>query len=401
MLALACHPVHSLLPDDARIATGRLNTHREGVMSSFLRAILLVALVAAMGCRHRADVAGVVPSLPGNLIELDLAGTDGTTQTRSVAPGTVQVLLRNRLPTARYSVTAITNNIPISALDTTGLKSTIDKAAPADSAAKPPAACLAVDAATTNLRNAQEESKVPDLLRDLGTKLQGLKAADEAKCPTLRVTADSVQRATVLLVRNLPTVAAGQQMELTISRALEGSSDRESWRAIFTTGARGNWRVGFGYAGARYRGGGRPEKYFARDSTLRQTTPTGTRDSTVYIIAKQRNQDVWSDPIPAFFFSWMPASRELRNFSFGPTAGLSVDFTQPRLMGGFELTYNQNIMLSAGGIFIPVSRLRGTYSPDQIVLESLTDDQLHQDKYRLHPYVGLAYRFNSNPFRNP
>jgi hypothetical protein len=98
---------------------------------------------------------------------------------------------------------------------------------------------------------------------------------------------------------------------------------------------------------------------------------------------------------PSVFMSFLPA--EVGNWHFNLlTGGLSLDLKTPQAFLGSSITYASNLVVTLG-IAVREERVP-QYEVGDSVSESLNDDQLYTDDFRLRPFFAVTYRFESNPF---
>lgn len=84
----------------------------------------------------------------------------------------------------------------------------------------------------------------------------------------------------------------------------------------------------------------------------------------------------------------------------GITAGLGFDFDNPTVFLGYGFGWGYNVLATAGVVMHKENRLNGQYNAGDVVSENLTSDQLTQSTYKPQAYIGLAFRFGSNPFKS-
>jgi hypothetical protein len=82
----------------------------------------------------------------------------------------------------------------------------------------------------------------------------------------------------------------------------------------------------------------------------------------------------------------------------GITAGVGFDFDSPTAFLGYGIGYGYNVMLNAGYAMRKVDRLDGRYEVGQEIMEDLESVQLAESTYEPGFFVGLSFRFGSNPF---
>jgi hypothetical protein len=136
----------------------------------------------------------------------------------------------------------------------------------------------------------------------------------------------------------------------------------------------------------------------------------GSATPVTYAITQETNRNPWTFA-PSVYFIWLPAknfdSWVARPFAWrdpssdvfgGLSAGLGFDTSNPIVFAGYGIGWGYNVMATFGVVMHKEKRLSGQYIPGQVVTDNLTPDQLQQDTYRSRFYVGLAFRFGSNPF---
>jgi hypothetical protein len=169
---------------------------------------------------------------------------------------------------------------------------------------------------------------------------------------------------------------------VTIQRP-DGDQTR-TWSLTLDAGPRGKWEATYGFVFAP----DDDEKYFsaATDDGKFKVTNEQDRGGLAFV--------------PAVFYTWFPASRDNRSLSFGLSAGLGFDTSNPVVLLGGSATFNRNVSLVAGAMVRKVTRLNGQYDPDHlpIVSENLTADQLQTSVFRPTYFVSLSFRFDSAPF---
>jgi hypothetical protein len=77
--------------------------------------------------------------------------------------------------------------------------------------------------------------------------------------------------------------------------------------------------------------------------------------------------------------------------------GLGFDMHNAVVFLGMSITYNENITIAAGAVAHRLRQLNGKYSEGGRILEDLDDEQLHEEVYRINPFIGLSFRFSDNP----
>lgn len=176
----------------------------------------------------------------------------------------------------------------------------------------------------------------------------------------------------------------GEQIRVVVRK---NAQPARTWSLLLSTGATGSWRALYGMA----LGSGREEKFFTK----------ATEETGKFVLTREREDanDRWDlAAIPAVYFQFMPLTRELRDWTVGPTLGLGVKSDLPAFFFGGVVTYHQNLGLAFGLPVYQESKLRGRYSAGDIVSEILTDDELHTRVLRPQGvFVAGIFRFSRNP----
>jgi hypothetical protein len=291
---------------------------------------------------------------------VDLAEQDpGSTETRATELGDdLVIVIRNIVPGVTYNVTVERLVIPITALDP-----------PQQNLAPPPNDCTTPETFfEQEIRTKTTEDEVRDLVNEYRNKT--------VTCPP---NAQQVLEAKIqtLAVRTIPgsfELTRGEKLVVTTVRADNGTT----WTTEFSTGDRGEWRTSYGFNFLPSEN----DTYFLNE------------ESKIQKNADRRNFDF----APSIFYSWMPREALLSNVRIGPVAGLGFDLDNPIVFGGVAITYNQNISLNLGAVMHKQTRLLGKYHEDQKLDETLDATQLVEESYSLNYFVGLSFRFSSNPF---
>lgn len=303
-------------------------------------------------------------------LTIDLARqSPGVTNTETIAPGTYQAVIDNMVPGKVYQLTF---NQQVTAIDPIDISAAV---------AAPDAVIYQCNRPLESLRESfadvDEEKQVPIALAGLRA------AAADAGCTSgqLQLLEQTIDQETRDV--RLQTITQGDQLTVTVVR-IEGDA-RTTWKSVFSTGARGEWRVLYGFTFLP----AKDDEFFTQPSTSEQ----GKFD----ILQATGNKDL--DFAPSIFFHWLSAKRRNRAWSYGPVAGLGFDLEKPILFGGFGATYNENVMFTAGLVVHEQQRLDGRFNLTRPIGENLNSDQLTEGTYGVNFYFGVALRLGSNPFR--
>lgn len=313
-----------------------------------------------------AQAAGQVP--------VNLASTGNLTAT--VEPGAVSVVLDNRRPLVRYDIRVVREAQPVAAfsadaiagsgLGISGLERTADS-------------CAALAAAALALEQAASEAEVATRAPVLRRQLDVPACTDQS----------AVARASALLAGTTTTIGPltlrqGERLIVTITRPT-ADGQTVTWTVTLATEPRGEWMTMYGAAFV---------------PNLDEQYVTKAVDGGFQIVEDNPGWGL-QVPTPSVYFTWSSTRQRHRNWSVGPAVGLGLSGTGASVFGGAGFTFNQNISVVAGAAVTGQQRLRGRYrgESDRLVSEVLTGEQLHQTSYRPTPFVGLALRFDRNPFQ--
>lgn len=300
---------------------------------------------------------------------LNLALPSGTNLTVAAEPGEVVTFtLVNRVPTGTpYTITIKEQDIPIPPFSKPG-------ALPAG--AMPAAdACSDLVLQAESLGAAGDEQEVEDIVRSVRASL----ATQACKEPEALAKANEWLAQTVYPLPGSYTVRAGVEIVLAVVRG-----DR-TWTLTVSGGERGRWLTTYGLSIVP----SRDKPFFTKALTDDQAGQ--------FAITKETEVDEVR-LLPSVFLTWLPRSRANRDLSFGLTAGLGVSQDQAAVFGGVGLTYNWNLSFIGGLAVSPHARLRGRYSPGDVLGEALDHDQVNRQAFRPTWMMAVTFRFAGNPF---
>ena len=190
------------------------------------------------------------------------------------------------------------------------------------------------------------------------------------------------------------SVRAGDELVITIKREGNGGMDKDfTWTTSYSfikpeqsSDYISGWSISFGFAFPFL---------FAMDETF-FAKQIDTLDY-LFVIKEKNNNDVMRF-IPAIFISWLPKQDKSTIWAHSLTGGFGFDLQDPSVFLGGSIIYNRILSLNYGIAVHKVFRLRGEYKKGDIVRENLEFDQLHEKVYRYNFFLGLSFRFSSDPF---
>jgi|GEM_PF-2661895 len=316
-------------------------------------------------------VAGSAAAVEPKTLTLDLASfpVDQVTTTR-LAPGdsTFRVELINVIPRFKpYCVDVTIEEVPIPPLVSPFARNEADSR---------PEGLDAPECADL-------QKKLADDLKAATSEI-GIKAIGDVlpdKCglrETFKAeTTQSVNGGEVFNVR------ASESITFRISRCA-GGAGAPTWTIVRAGTPRGEWRTSYGF-------------FFVPDNDERWYTKETKNDGkpSTFTIEEQADREEF-DFVPTVMFTFLPSSQRGQSRVYGLTAGLGYDLEKPFVFGGGSMSYNENVIFSAGVAFHRQSRLIGTYKRGQPVAEVLQPAQLVEDTYGPNFYVGIGFRFGED-----
>jgi hypothetical protein len=344
------------------------------------------------------SLADAAPAPPTPL-EIDLSLNASTTE-QSVQAGTYQVVLTNLIPGRNYTIKVAehTNTIPIPS------PFTVPNAPPPGTKPPPggvavaaaPTACEKAEAdANTTLQAQTSEAQVKALLDKNSTKgiLQQLAAAG---CSTaeLDAAAKNLANASSQLLAPV-TIGPNQVYTVQVTRLAAGTATAATFGPYTYDGPTplaGQWLTYYGFNFIK----SGDQQFYSKQSAGTPTTYTVTQESN-------RTSSMFA---PSIYFMWIPGDDKSyypgwasANSFGGPVAGLGFDFSNPVVFAGYGVGWGYNVTVTAGVAMHKEERLLGQYNGGETVTTNLTESQLTQQVYRPEAYIGLAFRFGSNPFQ--
>jgi len=271
------------------------------------------------------------------------------------------VNVTNRIPTSQYEVTVTRELAPIPALPLLQVA-----LAPGGDPCKPIEKTLLdeLDAATSEIAVAAAFAKA----RAANAACPGIKTAE--KRTTARFGPYKLE--------------AGETLTFKISRT---DPDEQTWTLKLVTPGPGEWRMMYGFNFVP----NNDRTYFLREST--DPAHEGEFD-----IIRERNQNDMQ-LVPTIFASWLSRRKQIRGWGWGLSGGMGFESSDPIVFGAVTFLYHENISINFGPVMAKQRRLNSRLDPAVRVQEPLSDEDLHTSGYRPNWFIGIGYRFTSNPFK--
>lgn len=318
-------------------------------------------------------LAAVVSTLPvygqSQVMILDLAEP---VTSQPVAPEeSIKILIENRIPRCSYETVVVKRQRPIPALPDLPEALRTQRVDPCNKPGEALAASLAE--VSTEKAVAQEISKL-------------LAEVQACNTPPLAEFQQAVSNQTTHTLKSTYTLRRGEELVVKIERQKDDDKKckQKKWELVLTTGDRGEWRLSYGFTFVP----DREREFFTRQL---EDDPQKFR-----IVEKERRDN--GSFLPSVLFTWLPAKDRQKSWSHGFTAGLGADTDNIAVLAGYSWTYNENLTLTLGAAVHQESRLEGSFSEGQIVEQNLDSGVLNDEVFKPVPYLGVSFRFGSNPF---
>lgn len=312
-------------------------------------------------------MVGVAAAQPNTYI-LDLANPHSK---RNISAGTAFSLqVVNKIPEERYFISTERRIIDIVALPLpVGIERSPDSELHTEEC--PDMARRVVN----DLSEVETEKAIPETIRQL--------VSDAGECGG--PVSEALLQASRHRVEDSFSLAPGEELVVVVERG------EEEWKFRFSTGARGEWRVSYGFT---FLPRAQDDNFFVQQSQ---------DDASAFIIEEGERRGDFNFA-PSLLFTYIPSGDAFQNRSFlqnwrlGPTFGVGANLQAPSIFAGLGLTYGENVIITGGGTIHQQRRLLSQYDEGDRVNTNLTREQLHEEVYGLNFFVGLSFRFGSNPF---
>lgn len=323
-------------------------------------------------------------SIFGQSYTIDLAKNINDTYKRTVQSNKqFNLLIKNKLPFKEYNIEITKKAIPIEKFNLPSTQKGINTSG--GGAAR----CARFITDVYKIYELEKEEDLPTIIKSINNDIKNIedllsqKDTTDEGCSTSHILeAKEILKLTDNIEIWDGKLKQGEQLEIVITRNLEGETRK--WTYTYTTEPKGEWQVTYGFS-------------FITQGFNEENIYFSSSVDNKYIIKKEKNRKSMSFA-PSTFFSWMPIKALYKSWSLGISGGLGFDFENPTVFLCPTLSYNQNLKLHLGVVAHKQSVLLGKYEEGQIINEDLSKDQLHEQLYKLNPFVSLSFRFNENPF---
>jgi hypothetical protein len=313
-------------------------------------------------------------AITGQDFDLDIGShSPGSVVEITVDPGTVNVLISNRLPNpTAYTISVIRRSQLLPALE-----SGASLPFPTQTGKKTNPCTMERDSILADIVAATTESRVLELRKSISSRLKAKTCTDIQKAQLI----GDIHAATSF---TFPvTIRAGEETTVTVSRS-DGNKSL-TWVVRFTTKPRGVWLTTYGVG------------IIPDDDDRFWLKPTANPGEFTVTNTDEGKHELHA--IPTILFHWFPEKAAYKDFSFGPTAGFGAGGERLAFYAGYSALYNSVLQFSAGASAFQVTRLADRYVVGDTVRTNVSDDELHRKTIHIDWFAALTFRFGSNPFK--
>ena len=108
---------------------------------------------------------------------------------------------------------------------------------------------------------------------------------------------------------------------------------------------------------------------------------------------KKRSDNQYIRFIPSLFMHWNPDLGDGIEWSYSVTGGVGFNLESPIVFAGGSVIYHSKLNFNFGLVVHTVNRLNGKYSTGDLVNDILDFWQLHEEHYRMNPFMGVSFKF--------
>lgn len=142
-----------------------------------------------------------------------------------------------------------------------------------------------------------------------------------------------------------------------------------------------NWQLSYGFAFPILFAN--DEEYFI--------TKSDSIPSMFEIKKKKDNQYI--NFIPSIFIHWNPYNNNELEWTYSVTGGIGFDMEKPIVFAGGSAIYHDKLNFNFGLVIHKLKKLNGKYYSSELINDILDENQLHEEFYRINPFIGLSFRF--------
>ncbi|WP_188375383.1 hypothetical protein [Winogradskyella haliclonae] len=237
--------------------------------------------------------------------------------------------------------------------------------------------------------DSNDETQMPEKIKKFEEKIEAFKKQEIKDCDKdeLVKSANYAIQSTVKEFSEEFVLKKGEELEVTITRIKD--SKPLVWKYIFKAPKKGEWQTSYGFSFIM-------DSFNKRENFFLQTTTNMTTGNSEFVVTEKVDRQKL-EFVPSVFFSWLKNTNA--DFQVSLSGGLSFDFESPTAFLGCSIFYNRNLSLTLGLVAHKQQFLRGQYNAGDVLTESISEDQLHENVYTFNPFLSLNFNLSKNPFK--
>ena len=108
---------------------------------------------------------------------------------------------------------------------------------------------------------------------------------------------------------------------------------------------------------------------------------------------KKKKDNQYINFIPSIFIHWNPYNSDELEWTYSVTGGIGFDMEKPIVFAGGSAIYHDKLNFNFGLVIHKLKKLNGKYFSGELINDILDENQLHEEFYRINPFIGLSFRF--------
>ncbi len=355
-----------------------------------MKTFFLMAFVSVLFLKSNAQ-SFFRPKEPTQLV-IDLAVATGVKREIVLKTGEYVVVLENAIPGKKYSVSVVKeNNQP----DPLSLPQGTFKE-PGESQGISP--CKRINELMTSVNEAPNEQD----LKSKATELAGEIRKAESKKPPYDKSAcesEALKSAKEQLAGLRRTSESSFELrddqKVTVTVSTVDAQPASQWTLVYITERKREAVITFGWLAYSAKWPYEEKTYFlAAVPPVAPTDPNAPPTPQLYRVTKSHSGKVFY-PAASIMFSYRPT--KYKGASIRPVFGIGTNASDINFLCGGQLLVAHNYALNAGFIFTNQKVLNGKYKEGDDLTETLSDEQLHDNRFVPVFFMGISLRFNENP----
>jgi hypothetical protein len=342
-------------------------------------------------------------------LEVDLSYGANSKREIIVPLGEYQIIIKNQLPKESYTVAVVKESMlpePLELPSKTVPQTSQNQLKGGDPCEKIATLMKSINEATTEIQISSYANQLKlELVRMEASRVKYNKLTQQEKA---KIDTDNtepceeltIEKANELLdalrteVENIYELKVDQKITVTITKN-DSDGVKTKWEVVYVTERKREAVITYGWLASSAKWPYEEERYFL--ATVLQETPVDPDSQPItqkYKVTKSNSSKEWY-PAASVLFSYRPTA--YKGASFRPVFGIGTDASSINFLFGGQLLIANNYAVNSGFIFNNRKMLNGKYKEGDEVTETLSDDQLHEDKFVPSFFIGISLRFAENP----